>query len=387
MLLLIVDTAPLCCGSALLNRRREGRNDIILSTTTETALRRCEGFNEEFYSGIVEDWTRSSGHCVVKIRLGDHLLCYSLLSPPCSAALRLTQFLRSHVWVNGFTSPVSLQPEDPLAIIGASIIISWYLPRRWSTSQLSAFQLLVSSQVSFLREQPRTNILFLSTRAAMGEEKVLRQLGKIRGKAASKNEPSMNGLSQAPKGYCNKTLSLLLAMMLALSLYQQTLSTAGLYGKSNDDDDFDLPGNEKEDEASSIIRRSYAMSYAHILPCDEDRPSGKECMQKTLDYFNTPDPNDTLPSVPWWFLTLLRDVRNNGSYGYWHHFYTTTPPFNFCTIGKVATTEWRRVFCQLNADDCKDPDSCGRKKCAWRTKKEMPEDAPWAVFLRDPLER
>jgi hypothetical protein len=192
----------------------------------------------------------------------------------------------------------------------------------------------------------------------------------------------------------NKNLIALLCVMLALSLYQQTLS-AGRYTKSNDDNDFDLPGNEKEDEASSIIRRSYAKSYAHILPCDEDRPSGKECMQKTLDYINSPDVNGT--SIPWWFQTLLRDitVQHNGAYGHWHHFYTTNPPFNFCTIAKVATTEWRRVFCQLNADECKDiftkSQNCNThghlKQCGWRTKKEMPEDAPWAVFLRDPLER
>ena len=87
------------------------------------------------------------------------------------------------------------------------------------------------------------------------------------------------------------------------------------------------------------------------------------------------------------FQTLLRDLPTSGAYGFWHHFSTTEPTFNFCTIGKVATTEWRRVFCKLNADDCKVPGSCGKRGCSWRTKKEMPENAPWAVFLRDPLER
>ncbi|KAL3812155.1 hypothetical protein ACHAXA_001862 [Cyclostephanos tholiformis] len=56
---------------------------------------------------------------------------------------------------------------------------------------------------------------------------------------------------------------------------------------------------------------------------------------------------------------------------------------------KVATTEWRKILCLINADDCvRDPKSCGKKKCAWMTMgKDMPEDAPWADFLRDPLER
>ncbi|KAL7524088.1 hypothetical protein ACHAXR_000433, partial [Thalassiosira sp. AJA248-18] len=151
----------------------------------------------------------------------------------------------------------------------------------------------------------------------------------------------------------------------------------------------------EEDEASRIIRRSYEKSYALILPCDDedDHPSSSEksCMKKTLDYFNQPPSNNStvVPSIPWWFQTLLRDTQNNGAYGFWHHFYTSEPAFNFCTIGKVATTEWRRVFCKLNANDCIDDPIklCGKKKCAWRTKKEMPENAPWAVFLRDPLER
>lgn len=176
------------------------------------------------------------------------------------------------------------------------------------------------------------------------------------------------------------------------------------------------------DEADLIIRRSYEQSYAHILPCDDDAPSGKACMKKTLDYFIggkggdgqrtigskisfargaarrtaqiEPDgdgANSTVPTIPWWFQTLLRDtVQGNGAFGGWHNFSTTAPLLNFCSIEKVATTEWRKVFCKLNADDCQ-PDPvklCGKKKCAWQTKKGMPaKGVPRAVFLRDPLER
>ncbi|KAL7426836.1 hypothetical protein ACHAXH_000477, partial [Discostella pseudostelligera] len=162
-------------------------------------------------------------------------------------------------------------------------------------------------------------------------------------------------------------------------------TNGGWYNYNNDDDDDD-------DEASVIIRKSYEQTYAYILPCDEDAPFGKQCMNKTMQYFNPNNKNinrEDIPSIPWWFQTLLRDMSQNGAFGSWHHFSTTTPPLNFCSIEKVGTTEWRRVFCKLNADDCQ-PDpvkQCGRKQCAWQTMKDMPDDAPWAVFLRDPLER
>ncbi|KAL7487159.1 hypothetical protein ACHAW6_012754 [Cyclotella cf. meneghiniana] len=152
-----------------------------------------------------------------------------------------------------------------------------------------------------------------------------------------------------------------------------------------------------EDEADYIIRKSYLNSYAHLLPCD-DSTTERNCLLKTQQYFNpaTEQERKSLPSVPWWFQTLLRDVVRNGAYGFWHHFATTDPPIHFCSIEKVGTTEWRKVFCDLNEDECpnngeKYPPHCfsglvGRK-CAFKTSKPLPKDAPLAVFLRDPLER
>mmetsp|Transcript_1660 Transcript_1660/g.3676 ORF Transcript_1660/g.3676 Transcript_1660/m.3676 type:complete len:421 (-) Transcript_1660:445-1707(-) len=222
-----------------------------------------------------------------------------------------------------------------------------------------------------------------------------------------KEPTTMNGGStpNAPtKGryLSNRILVLFLFVMLAWNLYQeqQQLSTGSQFTiRRRDEIIF-------EDEANTIIRKSYEETYAHILPCEDDiRPSsGKACMQKTIDYFNTPTITkdlhntannsstytiSTIPTIPWWFQTLLRDIPTNGAYGFWHHFYTTQPPLNFCTIEKCGTTEWRKAFCKLNADDClPNPfQLCGKKKCAWRTKKKMPDDAPFAVFLRDPLER
>ena len=150
------------------------------------------------------------------------------------------------------------------------------------------------------------------------------------------------------------------------------------------------------DDADTIIRRSYNQSYAHILPC-EDNPSwmkgrettniAKDCIQKTRDHIIS----ENVTAVPWWFQTLLRDItiKGGGVYAPWHHFDTTEPLLNFCTIDKVATSEWRKIFCELNKADCVNTTqgSCGRKKCTWRTYQDVPEDAPWAVFVRDPLER
>ena len=198
--------------------------------------------------------------------------------------------------------------------------------------------------------------------------------------------------------------------------------------KEEEDDDDD----DDDDEADVIVRRSYANSYAHLLPCKDDGEEDAKkspaaaggivselwnpklwttCTKKNLLHFNNERPavnvsasspsssavndrrNSTStssepPSIPWWLQTLLRDTQKNGAHGFWHHFSTTSPPLHFCSIEKVATTEWRRTFCVANADDCiRDPKRCGKKKCAWSTHRVVPVDAPWAVFLRDPLER
>ncbi len=98
------------------------------------------------------------------------------------------------------------------------------------------------------------------------------------------------------------------------------------------------------DEADLIIRRSFEQSYALILPCEASQNKiasvkiAKECMEQTRDHIMSEN-----IIVPWWFQTLLRDIlgTRGGIYAWWHHFYTTKPPFHFCTVDKVATTEWR----------------------------------------------
>jgi hypothetical protein len=190
-------------------------------------------------------------------------------------------------------------------------------------------------------------------------------------------------------------LLLILLLLTALALRQQTAMTRNLLSSlSNDsfEQQQSLSGGfpPSGDEADLIIRRSFEQSYAHILPCEKtswneiDSGITKECMKQTRDHIISEN-----VTVPWWFQTLLRDILGSGGgvYAPWHHFYTTKPPFHFCTVGKVATTEWRRVFCKLNAQDCIDGSASCRRNCTWRTTKDMPADAPWAVFVRDPLER
>jgi len=165
------------------------------------------------------------------------------------------------------------------------------------------------------------------------------------------------------------------------------------------------------DEADCIIRKAYEKSYAHILSCGDDQPgiSPRGCIEKTQKYIhnlfkiydtdnidntesqnNNSTRNSPASSIPWWFHTLLRDLPTSGAYGPWHHFTTIDPAFHFCTIAKVGTTEWRKVFNRLNIRECvgehANTTPCLKGR-AWNTREVLPKDAPRAVFLRDPLER
>lgn len=166
----------------------------------------------------------------------------------------------------------------------------------------------------------------------------------------------------------------------------------------------DLSANE--DEADRIVRRAYERTYAEILPCGNDI-DGKECIQQSIEYYkpSSMDHNNLAAakrqSFPWWFQTLLRDLPESGAFGPWHQMNAASPPIQFCTIAKVATTEWQKIFCILNnhrntlnckiEPDLDDDDSyeCWVEQCLHMTGEEgtVPLDAPRAVMLRDPLER
>jgi len=176
----------------------------------------------------------------------------------------------------------------------------------------------------------------------------------------------------------------------------------------------------QEDEASSIVRRAYERTYAHIVPCDNETLKGLDCWQKTIDYFqphkrksstrkDVPDRSDQsssndgsiAPSIPWWFQTFLRDLRYNGAFGQWHELSTANPPIKFCAIEKVGSSAWNDAFCNLNPKstsvECVHDAELGREEC--HEEIECSEESPdeeenlrrvhyqRAVFLRDPLER
>mmetsp|Transcript_7931 Transcript_7931/g.13803 ORF Transcript_7931/g.13803 Transcript_7931/m.13803 type:complete len:393 (+) Transcript_7931:82-1260(+) len=176
---------------------------------------------------------------------------------------------------------------------------------------------------------------------------------------------------------------------------------------------------EEEDEASSIVRRAYELTYAHMVPCDETL-KGLDCWQKTIDYFqphnrkfplddapneagsSTTDksnPSTTPPSIPWWWQTFLRDLKSNGAFGHWHELSTAKPPIEFCSIEKVGSSAWHDVFCNLNPKstsvECAYDEVIGKEichneiHCQHQSQEQVSTTtgAHRAVFLRDPLER
>ena len=125
-------------------------------------------------------------------------------------------------------------------------------------------------------------------------------------KTMAKNNDDRSESSQGG-GSPTKLLVLILCIILAFHLTQQ-MQSIGLYAdmdqfsssyyevddKNNDNgDDND---NDDDDEADAIIQRSYAKSYAHILPCDEDRPSGKSCIQKRSTTSTRPTQAGIIPT-------------------------------------------------------------------------------------------
>eukprot|EP00571_Detonula_confervacea_P000983 CAMPEP_0172330648 /NCGR_PEP_ID=MMETSP1058-20130122/61513_1 /TAXON_ID=83371 /ORGANISM="Detonula confervacea, Strain CCMP 353" /LENGTH=273 /DNA_ID=CAMNT_0013047873 /DNA_START=497 /DNA_END=1318 /DNA_ORIENTATION=- len=164
------------------------------------------------------------------------------------------------------------------------------------------------------------------------------------------------------------------------------------------------------DEAEFIIQKSYGETYARMPPCKEGMIE-KECIALVVKHLhqNQNQNNATANHVkqnshyfqvpsdhpyPWWFETLLRDIPTNGAYGSWHHFSTlsTDPPLRFCAIGKNGSSEWRKIFLDLNTPEfCEKGDEKGEKcKSKLNTATKLSDDPlviPRTVFIRDPLER
>ena len=151
-----------------------------------------------------------------------------------------------------------------------------------------------------------------------------------------------------------------------------------------------------EDESTSIVRKAYSRTYAHIVPCDKSI-RGLECWLNTIRYFKPhkgnsadTDEKDDLskksneahsppPSIPWWFQTFLRDLKYNSAFGPWHEMQFYTPHVRMCTVEKVGLTEWQNI-----CDN--DPTVCGAVDPE-ANDADKSKNVPRAVFLRDPLER
>ena len=188
--------------------------------------------------------------------------------------------------------------------------------------------------------------------------------------------------------------------------------------KNDDDDDHD------NDEAYDIVRRSYASTFGALASrksiersCDASA-SFALCVKSMLDEVKSLSSSSSSSttegavvaegastssmSFPWWFVTMLRDAPVRAS---WHNLTMIRPPMDFCTIEKIATTQWRNVQCVLNEGKniSKNPMPCQLNKTRLEARRADVAGetrgggggaagsggggAYRAVMLRDPLER
>ena len=143
--------------------------------------------------------------------------------------------------------------------------------------------------------------------------------------------------------------------------------------------------------ADEIIQRSYERTFGALsteISCNTTI-SGRTCIESLLSEAMqiSSRPNST-HNFPWWFITMLRDIPIQYALGPWHNLTIMDPPMDFCTIEKIATTQWRNVQCALNEnkDISRAPRPCNLKerKLAVRQKSS---NVSKVVILRDPLER
>ena len=116
--------------------------------------------------------------------------------------------------------------------------------------------------------------------------------------------------------------------------------------------------------ADGVVADAYASTFASLTHCHE---SERQCMQQV----NT--------SV-WWFHTMARDSQP--AHGWWHDL--CAPSISMCTIEKIATSQWRYVFCLLNNNtDCYP----GTLDYLGKVSNAQCIANPRFVVVRDPLER
>jgi len=117
---------------------------------------------------------------------------------------------------------------------------------------------------------------------------------------------------------------------------------------------------------------------------------GKTCIKSLLEEARQVANSSTTPgnSFPWWFITMMRDIHAFPPvHGAWHNLTIIDPPMDYCTIEKIASTQWRNVQCFLNENKkpIKNPKPCQLNQTVLATRN--PREVSRAVMLRDPLER
>ena len=142
--------------------------------------------------------------------------------------------------------------------------------------------------------------------------------------------------------------------------------------------------------ANEIVQRSYRNTFGSLSTETSCRPGNdaKTCITHLRSEANRKSETNA-KSFPWWFMTMLRDARGP-MMGFWHNLTIMNLPMDFCTIEKVATTQWRHVQCYLN--EGKEPISmrpvpCNLNKTRLGDRRQSERHVSRVVMLRDPLER
>jgi len=147
--------------------------------------------------------------------------------------------------------------------------------------------------------------------------------------------------------------------------------------------------NESKSIYHDLVKNEYERYYKPVLEACPKGVQLENCVSRFADScFHL--------NCPIWMESIFTQMPVNGLFGHWHALVSdfVKPHFHLCTIEKIGTTQWRKVFTRLNrnthlpfgpqypAFHPSDPSVLKN----WRSKVWTEEWSPWVV-LRDPLER